>query len=122
MVTAWQDMTVTNVYLVPTVTEGIYNQIAINRQLGAAGDAVNAVVYLLPGMIVIAGLFAFAGLAAQYLLTADFPQADREPVTWPVDRQRIALSVIVWCLLLFLAGVSLLVLIRQAGLDGRLLD
>lgn len=122
MVTAWQDMTVTNVYLVPTVTEGIYNQIAINRQLGAAGDAVNAVVYLLPGMIVIAGLFAFAALAAQYLLTADFPQADREPIIWPVGGKRVLVSFIVWSLLLFLAGVPLLVLIRQAGLDVRLQD
>jgi iron(III) transport system permease protein len=119
MVTAWQDMTVTNVYLVPTVTEGIYNQIAINSQLGAAGDAVNAVVYLLPGLIVIAGLFALGTFAAQYLLTADFPPSSREPVIWPHSKRYLA-SVATWSLLIFLAGVPLFVLVRQAGLQLRL--
>lgn len=120
MVTAWQDMTVTNVYLVPTVTEGIYNQIAINSALGAAGDAVNAVVYLLPGLLVIAGLFGLGIFAAQFLLTADFPPNARESVVWPIGSGRVLASGVVWLLLLFLAGVPLLVLIRQAGLQLRL--
>lgn len=119
MVTAWQEMTVTNVYLVPTVTEGIYNQIAINSQLGAAGDAVNAAVYLLPGLIVIAGLFVLGTFTAQYLLTADFPATSREPMFWPHSKRTLA-SLTVWSLLIFLAGVPLFVLIRQAGLQLRL--
>jgi iron(III) transport system permease protein len=119
MVTAWQEMTVTNVYLVPTVTEGIYNQIAINSQLGAAGDAVNAAVYLLPGLIVIAGLFVLGTFTAQYLLTADFPATSREPMFWPYSKHTLA-SLAVWSLLIFLAGVPLFVLIRQAGLQLRL--
>ncbi len=119
MVTAWQDMTVTNVYLVPTVTEGIYNQIAINSQLGAAGDAVNAVVYLLPGLIVIGGLFALGTFTAQYLLTADFPLCSTEPLLWPSSKSNFA-SMAAWSLLIFLAGVPLFVLIRQAGLQLRL--
>ena len=110
MVSAWQEMTVTNVYLVPTVTEGIYNQMALNKQ--------DSVIYLLPGFVVIAGLFALGMFAAQFLLTADFPQNSAGRIDW--SRQRTLPSLVVWSLLVFLAGVPLFVLIRQAGLQLRL--
>jgi len=110
MVTAWQDMTVTNVYLVPTVTEGIYNQMALNSQ--------DSAVYLLPGIIVIAGLFALGMFAAQFLLTADFPPGSAGAIAW--IRNKSLPTLFVWTLLIFLAGVPLFVLIRQAGLQLRL--
>lgn len=121
MVTAWQDMTVTNVYLVSTVTEGIYNQIAINQGFGGFGGArgaVNAAVYLLPGFIVVGGLYALGLLVARFVLTADFPQTSSGPIHW--SRRGSTPTIIVWMLLLFLAGAPLFVLIRQAGLQTRL--
>lgn len=119
-VLSWQDMTVTNVYLVPTVTEGIYNQIAINHSLSAAGDAVNAVVYWLPGMVVLVGLFALAAVVSQRLLQSDFPKSSFEPMTWPVGRSRLVFSLFVWITLVLLAGIPLYVFLRQCGLQLRL--
>ncbi|WP_254513620.1 ABC transporter permease [Anatilimnocola floriformis] len=109
MVTAWQDMTVTNVYLVPTVTEGIYNQLALN--------ASDSAIYLLPGFVVVGGLFALGMFAAHFLLTADFPTTSPGRIDW--SKGRLA-TLVVWTFLLFLAGVPLFVLIRQAGLQLRL--
>jgi iron(III) transport system permease protein len=109
-ITSWQDMTVTNVYLVPTVTEGIYNRLAI------AGDAFNSTVYPLPALVVFAGLLGMGVVLAQRLLTADFPATGLQPRNWPVPGAKPIWTALVWLLVSFLAGVPLAVLIWRAGL------
>jgi iron(III) transport system permease protein len=110
-VSSWQEMTVTNVYLVPTVTEGIYNQLAI------AGDAFNAAVYPVPALVVFVGLLGMGSWLTQWLLTADFPADGLARMSWNSQRSAWVWSLGVWLTLFFLAGVPLLVLIWRAGLQ-----
>lgn len=110
--TSWYEMTVTNVYLVPTVTEGIYNRIA--------GNFVNETIYVFPAYFVFAGLIAMAAYSARVLTLGDFRQLRQSPPRWSLhDRSPIA-SLFVWSVLLLLAGVPLLVLLRQTGLSTRI--
>ncbi|WP_425616065.1 ABC transporter permease [Anatilimnocola sp. NA78] len=110
-VSSWYEMTVTNVYLVPTVTEGVYNQVA--------GNATHEVIYLFPAYAVFGGLIALAAYSTRVLLVGDFRQLNQAPLFWSSQRNLLS-SGFVWLLLAILAGVPLLVLIRQTGLSTRI--
>ncbi|QDU30996.1 spermidine/putrescine ABC transporter membrane protein [Anatilimnocola aggregata] len=111
-VSSWYEMTVTNVYLVPTVTEGVYNRIA--------GNFVNESIYPFPAYAVCAGLIVMAAYSTRVLLLGDYRQLEQSPIRWSVNRTQIISSAIVWLMLVLLAGVPLLVLVRQAGLSTRI--
>jgi iron(III) transport system permease protein len=111
--TSWYEMTVTNVYLVPTVTEGVYNRVA--------GNATHSSIYAFPAYVLFALLLAMAAYATRVLMLGDFREWNRPAPRWSLTTSVGGTSV-VWLLLLLIAGVPLLVLVRQAGLTTRILD
>ncbi len=104
------EMTVTNLFLVPTYTEELYNSFMLSRDAYAAG------LQNLPG---IAGTVlmatAVSGMIVS-LLPAGFGQRFQWPRTYALKQWRLPLTLTTWLLLTVLMGVPLLSLMWRAGL------
>jgi len=99
------EMTVTNIYLVPTYTEDVYNFYAGNA------DVLATAVHFLP-------LFLFVAALVLVFLAILHPTASLEealPYVWPLGRGRIAISVCVLLILLTLVAFPLGNLVQRMG-------
>jgi iron(III) transport system permease protein len=110
IIAAAGEMTVTNLYVVPTYTEELYNNFMLTR------DAYSAGTQNLPG-ICGAMLLAVAvcGMIAS-LLPAGFGQKFHAPRKYDLGTWRLPLTSICWLILLLVFGVPLVSLLWKAGL------
>jgi iron(III) transport system permease protein len=110
IITAAGEMTVTNLYVVPTYTEELYNNFMLTRDAHSAGKQ------SLPG-ICGAMLMAVAvcGMVAS-LVPAGFGQRFHAPRIYELKKWRLPLTLTSWSILLLVFGVPLISLLWKAGL------
>lgn len=110
IITTSGEMTVTNLFMVPTYAEELYNSVA------QGGDAPTAGLKLLPGM---AGALLLAtavcGIIAA-LLPAGLGRNFIQPRVYSLRRGGWPLTVASWCLQLLVFGVPLVSLVLKAGM------
>lgn len=105
------EMTVTNVYLVPTFAEELYNSFALSA------SATDAVVELLPALALLALLLALAAWVAGRATAVDLSSLARPRLLWPLGRWKILAGLFAWSLLGLLAVVPLGSLLYEAGIE-----
>jgi len=110
IITAAGEMTVTNLYVVPTYTEELYNNFMLTR------DAYSAGVQNLPGICgAVLMAVAVCGMIAS-LLPAGFGQRFHAPRKYELGSWRWPLTLTSWSILLLVFGVPLISLLWKAGL------
>ena len=110
IITAAGEMTVTNLYVVPTYTEELYNNFMLTRDAYSAGKQ------NLPGICgAVLMAVAVCGMIAS-LLPAGFGQRFHAPRIYELGNWRLPLTLTSWFVLLLVFGVPLISLLWKAGL------
>jgi iron(III) transport system permease protein len=103
------EMTVTNIYLVNTYTEQIYNGFALNS------DPLQVGWRLWPGIVLLGVLAAVVLIILQQLAEAWATAAYRPAIRFRLRRYRILLSALLWVALALLIAVPISSLVLKAG-------
>ncbi len=109
MITTAGEMTVTNIYLVRTYVEELYNSMARGTDAAASG------VQLLPTMIATVCLVLLSLPTVLRLAPGNQLLRWREPIVLPSRSLGWASTLVLWCVLLLVAGVPLASLVYKAG-------
>ena len=110
IVTTAGEMTVTNLYVVPTYTEKLYNDFTLTR------DVASAAIQNLPGICGSVFLAAAVGGSMASLSSSGFGQRFQQPRVYVLGRWQAAFTSLGWSVLLLVFGVPLISLIWKAGL------
>lgn len=108
------DMTITDLLQVRTFAEESY----IRSQLGL-GQGASAVVVVLPMLVVLGGLIAWASRAILHSEPERLPSADTAAMPFELGRWRVPLGLATWTVAGTLVGLPLYGLIWRAGRVGR---
>jgi iron(III) transport system permease protein len=111
VVSTTAEMTVTNIYLVPTYTEEFYNTFSLSA------DAGEAAVSVLPGVASLAVLIVAVLAIFTRLPLIGLRFAGRQRVEWPLQAAYWPLVLAIWLIIALLVAVPLGSLIYKAGFE-----